>query len=1147
MKKQLKSRHAVRRRCRDGQDGGLWIWHGISEKLCRKEGRHHARHGFSMRKTNRKENKQSQCAKRKRNKHRNSPECCCKAAAGDSCNEDLFSFVGAKQGVNDWTREYYNQRKRRHHAWKHSEDCSCERRFSPFTLNSESVLYREKSSALLFDQSMKGRSFTRIQKPEQVHADKSGGIEDIPAYSLVTDTSLSMQSIEKAKEGMPASGTERSDINKCTSETRQERDFLLLSLKRPEPCKPRVEGVLHEDLKLCLPSYSPYRHAKPTHAINTDTAAEESEGLAVLTPLGLLQRASNDHFNQSRAGYGHGQSEIKEIDLNIAVEEKSVMEISMLSTPPLSEFEGSLPIFQLPSSLKDFPKYKASINSFLLEEPKHSQKNMSAKECSLGSERCCKEEEVVFVSESEDEHMTIEKKNPEMALGNKDESTCLVVSPSHTQGAIDEVAAKKDSHTHSSFYMQDEHMQTGWKKPVFSTLSADDTPNSINIEPNLAPNGFKAREKRIIHKIPPEVLLATHGRRVHKEVGVAAGISCQEEIASTGLVCGENSASAEIVCDENISQKSFFKRIVALERQRWDPDILCDLCHQGPSLSLGEWYSWCCGSRLQNCLCGPTSLEYDALSVKRNEEQCSGKVHKMCALWSSKIYIDESGSIQGLRNAVNRGKSSKCTRCQQFGATLSCCVDTCSRSFHYPCADMLASQLRCCIRAGALFTLVCHEHRLAVQSGQNADVMLLDLKKRLKRVFLRLTSDTASQSLLSTQQSDVFEGRPFYIFQPVFAKSGEINTHCDHSKYIDMVMEISSDSEDMQNQTEGSHMDCDTVVLHSPNPISGSVEIISNNQGLSMSRHGGITRILYCIGDNLLCTDISGGFEAVPIPCTNDIDTAPAPKIKYITRSRYLARAKNILNSLLLENKNFALPCKECSCADIDNPHREVSFHVGLKDGQRHSDTRIDWQGQPMFGRLPYDQFGRLQVGPEMDIVECNSRCPCGLICLNRELQKGLRIHLEVFRTEKQGWAVRTMEPIPRGKFVVEYAGEILTHEEAHKRRGEYDKSKFSCLSSMDHLEDVSPVDLLVTDWYKMSNVAYFISCSCPGNLMIHRVYTHTMDLRFYRIGMYAARDIEIGEELSYENNHRFNCFHKAISFPLAPLRRSDGLMSVSE
>ena len=44
---------------------------------------------------------------------------------------------------------------------------------------------------------------------------------------------------------------------------------------------------------------------------------------------------------------------------------------------------------------------------------------------------------------------------------------------------------------------------------------------------------------------------------------------------------------------------------------------------------------------------------------------------------------------------------------------------------------------------------------------------------------------------------------------------------------------------------------------------------------------------LYHMGTNVLCDDISGGREAVLIPCTNDIDSDPAPIIQYITKNRF--------------------------------------------------------------------------------------------------------------------------------------------------------------------------------------------------------------------------------------------------------------------
>ena len=40
-------------------------------------------------------------------------------------------------------------------------------------------------------------------------------------------------------------------------------------------------------------------------------------------------------------------------------------------------------------------------------------------------------------------------------------------------------------------------------------------------------------------------------------------------------------------------------------------------------------------------------------------------------------------------------------------------------------------------------------------------------------------------------------------------------------------------------------------------------------------------------------------------------------------------------------------------------------------------------------GELAYDRNGRVRVEPGTPIYECNSRCPCGLSCRNRVLQRG--------------------------------------------------------------------------------------------------------------------------------------------------------------
>jgi hypothetical protein len=75
---------------------------------------------------------------------------------------------------------------------------------------------------------------------------------------------------------------------------------------------------------------------------------------------------------------------------------------------------------------------------------------------------------------------------------------------------------------------------------------------------------------------------------------------------------------------------------------------------------------------------------------------------------------------------------------------------------------------------------------------------------------------------------------------------------------------------------------------------------------------------------------------------------------------------------------------------------------------------------------FPYNDKGQLVNWPTgMPIYECNSNCQCGPNCRNRVLQKGVTVVMEVYKTKSRGWGARTTEPVPRGKFICEYTGEV--------------------------------------------------------------------------------------------------------------------------
>lgn len=68
-------------------------------------------------------------------------------------------------------------------------------------------------------------------------------------------------------------------------------------------------------------------------------------------------------------------------------------------------------------------------------------------------------------------------------------------------------------------------------------------------------------------------------------------------------------------------------------------------------------------------------------------------------------------------------------------------------------------------------------------------------------------------------------------------------------------------------------------------------------------------------------------------------------------------------------------------------------------------------------------------------IFECNQACRCNRItCRNRVVQNGITCKFQLFRTEERGWGIKTLSLIPKGTFVCEYVGEIISDWEADHR-----------------------------------------------------------------------------------------------------------------
>ncbi|KAM4820961.1 histone-lysine N-methyltransferase SETMAR [Thomomys bottae] len=171
-----------------------------------------------------------------------------------------------------------------------------------------------------------------------------------------------------------------------------------------------------------------------------------------------------------------------------------------------------------------------------------------------------------------------------------------------------------------------------------------------------------------------------------------------------------------------------------------------------------------------------------------------------------------------------------------------------------------------------------------------------------------------------------------------------------------------------------------------------------------------------------------------------------------------------------------------------------------------------------------YDDRLCLQdLGPEakyaQPVFECSALCPCNPDCPNRVVQRGLQARLQVFQTDRKGWGLRALEGIPKGRFVCEYAGEVLGPREARRRmRAQTAQDANYLLAVREHVWNGRVLETFV-DPTHIGNVGRFLNHSCQPNLLMVPVRVHSM---VPRLALFAARDILPGEELSYDYSGRF-------------------------
>ncbi|CAM6103218.1 unnamed protein product [Calypogeia fissa] len=297
--------------------------------------------------------------------------------------------------------------------------------------------------------------------------------------------------------------------------------------------------------------------------------------------------------------------------------------------------------------------------------------------------------------------------------------------------------------------------------------------------------------------------------------------------------------------------------------------------------------------------------------------------------------------------------------------------------------------------------------------------------------------------------------------------------------------------------------------------------------------------------------DISRGTERIPIPFVNEFTSETIDhKFSYIPSNVVYQSGYVDISLARIGDEDC---CVDCVGDCLNAPHscactRETGgVFAYTQDGLlrpelieyelEHNEEKVycvsGWYCPIERAKAEYDQPDKCKGHLVRKFVkECWHKCGCSMLCGNRVVQRGISGRLQVFFTnEGKGWGLRTVEHLPAGSFVCEYVGEIMTNMELDQRNQEVKKMDASGQSGTH--KDTYPV-LLDGDWCSESglkdeealcldatrygNVARFINHRCmDANLIDIPVSIEGLDRHYYHVAFFTSRDVQAGEELTWD------------------------------
>ncbi|AQK51517.1 putative SET-domain containing protein family [Zea mays] len=362
-----------------------------------------------------------------------------------------------------------------------------------------------------------------------------------------------------------------------------------------------------------------------------------------------------------------------------------------------------------------------------------------------------------------------------------------------------------------------------------------------------------------------------------------------------------------------------------------------------------------------------------------------------------------------------------------------------------------------------------------------------------------------------------------------------------------MHSEVNRDSGSLHNEVVAPFVKpiaCEAAVDINDNVAGGSSVLDSSEPCLQNSLVAWDPEFAHCKQKTTHdTTDISKGEERVRIPIVNEFGSEKCPpSFYYVPRNLVFQNAYVNISIARIGDEDCCADCSgnclsslvPCGCARVTGGEFPYTPEGLLKTEFLDECTSVNHFPQEHHRFYctvcPLERSkNKASPGPckghlmRKFIKECWSKCGCGMQCGNRVIQRGITCKLQVFFTrEGKGWGVRTVEDLPKGSFVCEYVGEVLTSSELHERAIENarnGKHKHQVLLDAGWGSGVlRDEDALSLDGSFYGNVGRFINHRCyDANLVQIPVEVETPDHHYYHLAFFTNKKVEAFEELTWD------------------------------